>query len=501
MSTIRRQSIISSFIVYFGFALGFFNTYLFARGFTEAQYGLVGAFIAIANVMYSVANLGSPFYITKFYPYYKDNLPDEQNDQFAWALLSSLVGFLLVVAGGIICKGWIVAWYGNNSPELITYYNWLFPFGFGLTLFSLLEAFAWQLNKSVFSGFLREVQFRLFSTLLIVLTFANIIRDFDLFIKLYSLTYIAIALILFAYLLAKKKVHLHFSVSRVTKKFFKKIVTLMGFLWGGGLVFNIAQVFDTLVIAAILPSALVQAGIYTLAQNVASLVQAPQRAVAAAAVGPLSRAWKDKDLPRIHSIYRRSSINQLIFAVGVFTLIWINFTDGVLTFKLKEGYLDAKPVFLYIGLTRLIDLGTGLNAQIISTSVYWRFEFVTGLILLTLTLPMNYLLTQSNGIIGTAVSNLVAMGVYNLIRYIFLLKKFNMQPFTRQSLYTLLLGAAGYFVCDMLFDQYTGLLWLFVRSIVFLVIFGGGVILLNLSPDVKPVLQTVGKRLGFFKGE
>jgi hypothetical protein len=218
-------------------------------------------------------------------------------------------------------------------------------------------------------------------------------------------------------------------------------------------------------------------------------------------VGPLSRAWKDKDLPRIHSIYRRSSINQLIFAVGVFTLIWINFTDGVLTFKLKEGYLDAKPVFLYIGLMRLIDLGTGLNAQIISTSVYWRFEFVTGLILLTLTLPMNYLLTQSNGIIGTAVSNLVAMGVYNLIRYIFLLKKFNMQPFTRQSLYTLLLGAAGYFVCDMLFDQYTGLLWLFVRSIVFLVIFGGGVILLNLSPDVKPVLQTVGKRLGFFKGE
>ena len=501
MSTIRRQSIISSFIVYFGFALGFFNTYLFAREFTEAQYGLIGTFIAIANVMYSVANLGTPFYVAKFFPYYKDNLPDDRNDQFAWAMLVSIVGFLLVIAGGIVFKGQVVAWFGNNSPELIAYYFWLFPFGFGLTLFSLLEAFAWQLNKSVFSGFMREVQFRLFSTLLIVLTFTNIIRDFDLFIKLFSFTYLAIALALFVYLAAKKKIHFHFSISRVTKKFFKKIATYMLYLWGGGLVFNIAQVFDTLVIAVILPSAMAQAGIYTLAQNVASLVQAPQRAVASAAMGPLSRAWKDKDFPRLHSIYRRSSINQLIFAVGMFTLIWINYTDGVLTFKLKEGYLDARPVFLYIGLTRLIDLGTGLNAQIIGTSVYWRFEFITGLILLSLTLPMNFLLTQSDGIVGTAVSNLIAMTVYNLIRYIFLWRKFNMQPFTVHSLYTLLLGAAGYFVCHMLFDAYQGLLWLFVRSIVFLLIFGGGVILLNLSPDIKPVLQTVGKRLGIVKGE
>ena len=76
MSTIRRQSIISSAIVYFGFALGFLNTYLFTRegGFSPAQYGLTGAFIAIANIMYSFANLGMQAYIYKFFPYYDDNL-------------------------------------------------------------------------------------------------------------------------------------------------------------------------------------------------------------------------------------------------------------------------------------------------------------------------------------------------------------------------------------------------------------------------------------------
>jgi O-antigen/teichoic acid export membrane protein len=63
-------------MVYFGFALGFFNTYLFTRegGFTKEQYGLTGIFVAVANLMFSLANFGMPSYIYKFYPYYNDNL-------------------------------------------------------------------------------------------------------------------------------------------------------------------------------------------------------------------------------------------------------------------------------------------------------------------------------------------------------------------------------------------------------------------------------------------
>ena len=59
MSQIRRQSIISSLMVYVGFALGFFNTYLFTKegGFTKEQYGLTGIFIALANLMFSFLNL------------------------------------------------------------------------------------------------------------------------------------------------------------------------------------------------------------------------------------------------------------------------------------------------------------------------------------------------------------------------------------------------------------------------------------------------------------
>jgi O-antigen/teichoic acid export membrane protein len=495
MSTIRRQSIISAVIVYLGFVLGFLNTYLLATGFTEAQYGLTGIFVAVANIMFSLANLGTIQYVTKFFPYYTDNLPPDKNDQFTFSFFISFSGFVMVMLGAFVFKDLVVKKFGTNSPDLVTYFYWIFPMGFGLTIFSLLESFAWQFNKTVLSNFLREVGFRLLTTILVIFTFLGVITSFDLFIKLYAFSYMAIAAVLMGYMLVNKKLHFSFSISRVTKRFFKKIATLMLLLWGGGLVYNVAQVFDTLVIAAVMVDGLKYVGIYTLAQNIASLVQAPQRAVISAAVGPLSRSWKDKDYDRIKRIYSRSSINQLIFAVGMFVLIWINFTDGVVTIIQRQPYLDAKPVFLFIGIMRVIDLGTGINAQIIGTSVYWRFEFLTGIILLGLALPLNYILTKKYGIEGTAFSNLFALIVYNSIRYAFLYRKFNMQPFTVKTVYTLLLGLAAYFVCHFLFNQYFGFGWIVLRSTAFVGIYLTGVILLNLSPDVKPVLQTIGKRI------
>jgi len=503
MSQIRRQSIISSVMVYFGFALGFFNTYLFTKegGFTKEQYGLTGIFIAIGTLMFSFANLGMPSYISKFYPYYKDNLDKKRNDILSWALLFSLIGFCFVAISGICFRDVVVRKFGN-SPELIQYYYWVFPFGLGLTLFGILESYAWQLKKAILTNFLREVQFRLFTTILIVLTFAGLLANFDIFIKIYSFTYLAVALMLLAYMLAKGYIHLTFKVSRVTKKFYKKILTLVLFVFSGTLVFAISSVFDSLVIASVLTDGLAAVAVYSLAQNIASLIQAPQRGIIASSIGALSQAWKDKDMGRIQRIYQQSAINQLLFGTGMFALIWLNFADGVFTFKLQSGYLDARWIFFFIGLYRIIDMGSGVSSQIISTSTRWKFEFYTGMILLLLTLPLNYVLTKYKyGVLGPAVANLFAFTVYNTIRYWFLKTKYNLQPFTKETGYTILLGVACYYICYFLFDSRQGFEWIIVRSISFLLLYISGTLWLKLSADVLPVWKTVLKKAGIKKGE
>ncbi|AEV97407.1 polysaccharide biosynthesis protein [Niastella koreensis] len=493
--SLRRQSIISSILVYIGMGLGFFNTYLYAKGFSETQYGIVGAFQAFATVMLSFSNLGLSYYIYKFYPYYKDNLEPKENDMFTLALVTGFAGFLLVMTGGLVFKDYFIQKYNEHSPEVVQYYYWLFPFGFGFSIYTILEAFAWQLRKSVFTTFTKEILFRLLATVLIVLLSFHFIKDFDLFIKIYAFTYLGIAVTLVIYLIVTRQLHFTFTISRVTKKFRKKIISSCLLVWGGFLVVNISSAFDTLVIGAVVKEGMKYVGIYTLAQNMSSLVFAPQRAISAAAISHLSQAWKDKDLGRINRIYQRSSLNQLIFGLAIYLLISLNFTDGVLTFHLKQGYLDARIVFLFIGLTKVIDMGTGLNSQIIATSIYWKVELFSGVILLLLTLPLNYVLTLDMKELGPAVANLIAIVVYNGIRYFFLLKKFQLQPFTRQTVYSLLLAAVCFCICFLLFDSFQGFVWLVLRSTVFCLLFATGVLYFKLTPDVLPVWDTIKKRL------
>jgi O-antigen/teichoic acid export membrane protein len=503
MSQLRRQSIISSVVVYVGFALGLFNTYLFVRngGFTKAQYGVTGLFMAIASTMFSFANIGITSFIYKFFPYYKDNLSSKKNDQLTISLTTAFIGFLGVVLGGFLFKDFFARKFFANTPQLVNYYFWLFPFGFGLIIFSVLEAYAWQLRHSVFTNFLKEILFRLFTTVLIIFTLTGVIKDYNTFVQLFSFTYLAVAMVLLIYLIAKKQIHFTFTLSRVTKKFKKKILILAAFVYSGGVLINLANVFDSYVIAGVLKNGAEMVAIYTLAQNIGSMLTAPQRGINATATPILSQAWKDKDMGKIQRIYHSTAINQLIFATGIFSLIWLNFSDGVYTFKLQQDYLNAQQVFLFIGIMRIIDMGTGVNAQIIGTSTFWRFEFFTGIILLTITLPTNYILTKKLGITGPAIANLFCYTIYNAIRYIYLYKKFKLQPFNSKNLYTLLIGGLAFCITYFLFHQHQGFVWLCLRSITFIGIYATVVIALKLSPDVAPVWFTIQKRLGIKKGD
>lgn len=498
MSNIRRQSIISSIVIYIGFAVGLLNTYFFTREgtFTEAEYGLTTIVIAIATLMASFATLAMPSYIFKFHPYYNEHLSPKKNDMISWALIVSLIGFLLVIIAGLALKNLVIQKFGTNAPRLVNYYYWIFPMGLGLTIYAVLEAYTWSLHKSVVANFFREVQWRLFTTVLIVLYITNVIKDYDLFIKCFAFTYPGIAVSLFIYLIVIKRIHFTLKPSKVSRRFLKKIVTLCSFVYGGTLIFTLSQVFDTIVIASLLDNGAAKAGIYGLATIMTSIIQAPQRGIISASISHLSKAWKDKNMTLLQKVYQRSSINQLVFACSIFLLIWMNFEDGIKTFGVKSTYLDASSIFFLLGITKIIDMGTGVNAQIIATSTYWRFELLSGVVLLSVMLPLTYLLTKEYGLIGPAIATVVSITIYNLIRIIFLWKKFKLFPFTIHSLYTLLLAAGCYFVCYFAFRNIHGIAGMTGRSISFVILYGLGVIYLKISPDITPVVQTIKKRMG-----
>ena len=499
MGQIRKQAILSSIVIYLGFFIGFINTWFFIRSgentFTPDQYGLTRLFYDVGQLMFSVASFGVAAVLYKFFPYYQDNLEKKKIDLYAWVLLLPSVGFILVLAGGYLFEPLIIRKYSARSPLFVDYYYWIFFFGAGILLFSVFESISWTKKATVLPNFLKESGLRLL-TLVLVLLFYFQLLNYDWFIKLFSFQYLIIALILFFVLRWKMEIPFTLKPSRVTQKFKKKIFTLGSLVYGGTIIVMLSQVADSIIIASISEKGIHDTGVYNFSAYIANLVQVPQRSIMAIALPVLSQAWKDKNMNEINRVYKRTSINLLLLGLFILGGIWLNIKDGYDVFGIQEAYKDGLYIILILGITRLIDAGTGVNGEIIGTSTQWRFEFFSRILLILLFIPLNYILIKQYGLIGAAYGNLIAFSVYNVVRIIFLKLKFNLQPFSSKTVLSIAVAFVIYFLCYYLFSSMEGLTGILVRSSVFTLLFIAAVYFLKLTPDAQQLIDVVKKRLG-----
>ena len=326
-STIRRKSIISSATIYLGFLIGFVNTYFFTKEglFSPAEYGLTSLFVKISLLIASLACFAMPNYIIKFYPYYKDRLIKKDNDLISLSLIIGIIGFILILTLGYLFEDLVIQKYQKNSPLFINYYYWVYALGFGLMLFNILEAYCLSIGKPVTATFMKEVEWRLVISIFIILFITGFIKDFGTFIKLYALSYLIISISMLVYLIYTKSIYFSFKLSRVTLRLKKVSSKFIFFVYGSILISALSQVFDTLVLSSVMENGLKVVGIFTLAELMTSIIQAPQRSIINVSIAHLSAAWKQKELQRINTIYHRSAINLLLSTLFFFGLIALNF--------------------------------------------------------------------------------------------------------------------------------------------------------------------------------
>jgi hypothetical protein len=70
-----------------------------------------------------------------------------------------------------------------------------------------------------------------------------------------------------------------------------------------------------------------------------------------------------------------------------------------------------------------------------------------------------------------------------------------MQPFTLKTVYAIILAFVSFLIVFRMLNDYQGFEWIVIRSMTFLVLYGTGMAILKLSPDVQPVLLSMKKRL------
>lgn len=264
-------------------------------------------------------------------------------------------------------------------------------------------------------------------------------------------------------------------------------------LFGGICVNTLGATIDGMVLASL--KGLADTGIYAFAFYLANLIQIPQRSIQSVTTGILVREWKHKNITEIKRIYSRSCINMLILALFIFGNIWLNAEDGMQFFNIQSQFARGLSAFFIFGILRVVDAGTGVNSQVIGASNFWRFEFFTGIILIAIRIPLSYIFVKEFGIIGTAYSDLVSLGVYNYIRFEFLRRKFGMQPFTLKNLYAIILAVIAFMAAYYPFENAHGLPVIIGRSFIFSIILIGGVWLFKLTPDGQQLIDVVKAKL------
>ena len=498
MGIIQKQGIKSSIFIMIGFVIGAVNLLvLFPLFFSKNDQGLIRAMIDIGATLSVFCTLGTLPVVYKFFPFYNHYLGPKKNELPFLTLIINLIGFGLLMWIGWENKEFIIRKLGK-SPSLANYFNYVYPYTFFLLIFYWLEAFAWGLQKGVFTNFLRETAIRILTTLLI-LAFGLKWLNLDQFILLFSGIYVIPTLLLIYNLSQSQEWSFRsFKISSVTKRLKGKMLNFALFVFAGQFFNLLARTNDTFMIVGL--RGLSDAGIFAIATYVAAIMEIPQRSLTSISIPVLAKSWKDKDFANIKHVYHKSVSNLLAVGLMLFGLIWLNIENLVsflnwISNKESGGYDALVPLIFIMGLAKLVDLATGVNGQIIGTSNFWRFDFFTNLFYIVLSIPLNYYLINHYQLIGLAYSNLAALVLYNSVRFLFLYKKFKLQPYTLKHGLFLILSIAFMFLLYKIPSPTNFVLNIAFKSTLYGVGFYGLLVWINPAPELKELVQ------GFLKNK
>jgi|688.fasta_scaffold22698_3 O-antigen/teichoic acid export membrane protein len=497
MTTIRRQSIFSLFFIYAGFLIGALNVlYLFPKYFTPEQFGLTRLLLEVSLLLSTLCAAGMVPVSIKFFPFHKQYLQGRKNDLLFITLSVTSVAVLLLMIAMPMIKPMIIRKFGYRSPLFVEYFELLYPLTIGMTFFSLFEGFAWILRKTILSNFLKEFLFRALTTLLIFAWVLGIIPGFPGFAKLFSLTYLPPLIILVFYVMKSGSFPLHMQVSPVTRRLGKKMAGFGLAFFASSTLNALAKTNDSIIIASQSENGLVDTAVFNIATYLITLMEVPQRSLTSAATPQIALAWKDRNMERLKSIYKKTALNLMVIGMGLISLILLNV--GELVEMLGPIYAPIANLILILGAAKIIDMGTGMNSQILMLSKHWKIDLFSNMLFVVISLVLNFVLTKKLGVMGPAWGGLIAIIFFNVLRFTAIWKIYGLQPFTWRHVSVILLALISLGLCLLIPSTGNWYLNIIIPTLVFTGIYGYAVIKFKVSQDINELVSMALKRFSKF---
>ncbi|RYZ99449.1 MAG: polysaccharide biosynthesis protein [Sphingobacteriaceae bacterium] len=483
MGIIQQQTIKGTIYSYLGVFIGFISINVIQpHALTTEQVGLNGILLSFSMLFSQFATLGFSG-TSRYFPYFRNEEKKHHGYLFLYCVVA-LIGTAIFITAVCVFKEEIISSKAQKSSLFSQYYWFLIPLIIFTVFFNVFEMYARVLYNAASGRILTEFTKRLFILITILLIYFNLV-DFNTFMILWLIANIIPTLLLTARLIRDKQFHLEPNFKFLDKETRTKIIRICIFSLLTASSPVIVDNIDRYIINE--KFGLSNTGIYTMALYFATIITLPARSLYSIATTVIAEAWKANDMGAIRSVYKKSSINQIITSTFLFIIIWAN-VDNIFHF-LPPDYQSGKYVIFFIAIGYLIDSSTGINGVIMSTSKYFRYDAMFYVLLIGVTVVCNLILVPIYGITGAAIATAITLFIFNLFRCLFILYVFKMHPFTFKSPYTVLIGIVIYFLSVWIVPHIDNfIIDTIIRTAFITVVYWACIYYLKLSDDINRLL-------------
>lgn len=494
MGVIQRQGIKDSIVAYFGVALGALNTLFIYTRIPEEVFGLFQFLVSTALIISMFLQLGMPNVALRFFPIFKTE--DNKHHGFlAFLLLPALIGCIVFAIASLLFYPWIQSWLAqqNTDPLVQPFLPFVLPLAFFMVFSAILTQYIKNFLRIVIPTFLESVWVKIATGVLSLLVAYGLLQVVG-FVSGIIFAYGVVTLGLLVYLRWLGQLHLKPNFAILDKPLVRRIGIFAFYGVLGSVGSSLMTYVDRTMITVLIPnSGLAETGIFSIVAYIGTTIDIPRKSLERITAPVVANAIEEQNWGHVADLYRRGSINLLIIGALLFLGIWLNIDSVFAIMSNGEKYAAAKDIVFILGISSLIDMTTSINTHIISYSRYFRFAFYVIIILAGLNILFNYLFIKSFswGIEGAALATLTSIVVFNAAKFLFIYRKFQMQPFTLATFWVILIAGGVYFLASLLPSTGIAILDILYKSAIITVLYLFPILYFKLSPDLNQLLLRV----------
>ena len=484
MGIVIKQTSRNILTISIALVIGAVNTlYFYPEFLKDEYYGLVVFLLATSNLLQPLMSLGAQHTIIKFYSSFNDK---KSKDNFLSSIIFIPLIIILPVSFLVVQIHDTIGSFLSMQNPIIESYVWvIFLVSFATSYFEVFYAWSRVQLKSVFGNALKEIYPRVSVFILLVLVSLDIIEK-ENFVWFLTGLYFLRLLIMIIYSLSLYKPKFSF----ILPENFKEIVSYSIYILLAGSAASLLIDIDKYMIPQ--KEAISQTAYYAVAVFIATVVEIPGRAMFQILNPMVAKAINTNDNKNLNELYQKSSTNLLIICGFFFLLINLNIVSFYELMN-NQFYADAIWVVLIISIAKLIQMSFGCGPAILATSSFYKITLPFSISMAISVYFLNDYLIDLYGINGAAISTLIVLLLFTVLKVLYINFKLKIQPYNLNTIKIIVLISVLYFTLNSLKLNLYPLFNIIVKSVLISASYISLVYFLKLSKTINSNLNSLIK--------